>query len=344
MINKQTNCQKPKYIKLKYLKQFSICIALLFIMAACSCGNSEVKTRDVLDHASDNVSDNVSEVRKAYRQTVESSEYIIHALGGMDGKKCYINSIDCLEKIYAAGYRLFEADISFTSDDVLVLAHSGENNIWSKNDWELRLGQPYPFADNDNNSDEYNTDKSPQGYDIEKHLAPYEVFKTFKIQGEYKATTFAELLDYMEKHDDMYVMVDAGHRSYEDTLKYYKAIVKEADGRIDVLNRLIAGGQTTEMVKAAREAYDFPLINLYFDKDEKREKEIYEPKDFVHYCEENDIISFSVAKEVYTKENAEVLSQSNLISYVFTINDLTEAKSFKDIGASIIGTDYLWEE
>ena len=55
------------------------------------------------------------------------NRYIMHALGGMDGKYSYTNSIDALERTYAEGYRLFEVDVSFTSDNKLVLAHSTNN-------------------------------------------------------------------------------------------------------------------------------------------------------------------------------------------------------------------------
>ena len=310
----------------KMFKQDSIRIVIMAVVAVIAVVSLLIKSK----HDNSTLD---GELIKDYRQTVSSSDYIIHALGGMEGKECYINSIDCLEKTYAAGYRLFEADVSFTSDGVLVLAHSGENNVWSKNDWEKRLGQEYPFGAGS---------VVPEEYDEEKHLATYSDFMTFKIQGKYRASSFADLLDFMEEHTDMYVMVDAGNRSYEDTQTYYQEIVKEADGRTEVLDRLIAGGQTTDMVKAAREVYDFPLINLYYPADDKREEIIYTPEKFAKYCKENDIISFSVAKEVYTQEVAEKLEKNNLISYVFTVNDPAEDKQIRGYGADVIGTDYLW--
>ncbi len=299
-------------------------ITLMLPLVSCAGGT---------DKASESAE---KEVVKEYRETVENSEYIIHALGGMNGEHYYINSIDCLKECYDAGYRLFEADVSFTSDGVLVLAHSGENNVWSKNDWNERLGQEYPF--------EEDQDLAAQGYDVDKHLCPYSVFKDFKIQGKYTAGTFSDLLDFMEEHEDMYVMVDAGHRNYEDTVIYYKAVVEAAGDRTDILDRLIAGGQTTEMVRAAREAYDFPLINLYYDSNEKRENILQKPEDFVRYCKENDIISFSTAKEYYTSDAAEVLEKSKLISYVFTVNEKTEEESLRNLGADVIGTDFLWDQ
>lgn len=285
-------------------------------------------------------------------EVIEASEkkndYIIHALGGMDGESSYINSIDSLEKTYDAGFRLFEADVSFTSDGVLVLAHSGENNVWSENDWKLRLGQSYPFSkDNMENSDDKADnilEQNEMEYDIERHLVTYEEFMNFNIQGKYKATDFAELLDFMEEHTDMYVMVDAGLRSYVDTKLYYEEIVHVANGRTEVLDRLIAGGQTTEMVKAAKEAYDFPLINLYYAADDKREEIIATPELFIEYCEENGISSFSISKDVYTAEVAAKLEKSSLISYVFTVNDRAEEERIRGYGADIIGTDFLWDK
>lgn len=302
-------------------------VSILLVMTILSgCG----RTNDASKSGED-----ISSFMEDYRSAVSSSDYIVHALGGEEDRS-YINSIDMLDKAYKEGLRVFEADISFTSDGVLVLAHSGEDNVWSKNDWEKRLGQKYPFDDE--------SVKDYECYDVDKHLCSYEVFKSFKIQGRYTANSFAELLDYMEEHVDMYLMVDAGHRSYADAKAYYEAIVEAADGRTQVLDRLIAGGQTTDMVKAAREAYDFPLINLYFDKDENRESIIYSAEDFVRYCDAESITSLSIAKEVFTEDVAKVISDSDLIIYVFTENDESKAEHILSLGADMVGTDFLWSE
>ena len=278
--------------------------------------------------------DDRNQIIKDYYETVENSRYIIHALGGMNESESYINSIDTLEIAYSAGYRLFEVDVSFTSDHVLVLAHSGENNVWSRNDWEKRLGQPYPL------DPEY--EESLEGYDMDKALATYKDFMSFKIQGKYRASDLNDLINFMDTHKDMYVMIDAGHRSYEDTLDYYKEIVKTAGDRTDVLDRMIAGGQTTDMVKAAREAYDFPIINLYYDSDDKREKILSTPEKFVSYCEDNNIISYSTSAETFNETVGKVLGASSLTGYVFTINSEADAEKCINDGADVIGTDYLW--
>ena len=325
---------------LKLLKLIALFIVvsstLIFILAYIYIHRAEIKQKRDTQSDTQNLEEvegySAEKVIADYKHTVDESKFIIHALGGMEEKYSYVNSIDCLETVYEAGYRLFEADISFTSDNVLVLAHSGENNIWSKNDWEKRLGQPFQDS------------KSSAG-DMEKNLCDYETFMNFRIQGRYKATALSEIFDFMETHDDMYLMVDAGHRTYEDTLAYYQELVRVADGRNDVLNRLIAGGQTTDMVKAAREAYDFPIINLYYDSDDKREEVLNTPELFLTYCKENRIISFSTAKDYYTEEVANVLNapDSGLTGYVFTVNDSVEEGLILEKGDVIIGTDYLWD-
>lgn len=265
-------------------------------------------------------SSDTSGLLQQYRDTVSNSNYILHALGGMDDTYSYTNSMDALRFHYENGYRLFEADVSFSSDHHLVLAHSSRDNIWKKADWETRLGQTY---------------------DPEHPLATLDEFKAFSIQGRFQATTFAELLDFMETHPDMFVMVDAGNRSYDDTVAFYQAIVDEADGRDTILQHLIAGGQTTAMFHAAQSVYDFPLYNLYYAADDSRESVLSTPEQFISYCEEHEILSYSIAAKVYTEEVAEALHNSNLIGYVFTINDKSEAERLLTRTGTVVGTDFL---
>ena len=324
-------------------KIVAVVAAGIMIASLSACGSKNTST----------LSDGVTEVSvmdrdtdgvvEGYKKTVENSEYIMHALGGMDGKS-YINSIDCLRKTYEAGYRLFEADVSYTSDDVLVLAHSGQDNIWSEADWNDRIGIAYPFRNmNGNELTEESKDYfTSNGYDFDDHTCNYDSFMTFRIQGEYTATSFSDIVQFMKEHDDMYLMVDAGNRSYESTQKLYKMILDTCKNDYSVLDRIIAGGQTTDMMQAVKDTYDFPLLNMYYAGDDVREESIYSPEQFINYCNENGIISFSTAKETYNDYNGAALKEAGLISYVFTVNDSDEAALMKSYGADVIGTDFLW--
>lgn len=296
---------------LRPLTALVLATGVLFCTGCASTASSSAGSASASDTA---------DLRQQYRNTVANSHYILHALGGINGTHSYTNSIDALRANYQDGYRLFEVDVSFTSDHHLVLAHSARDNTWKKIDWEKRLGQPY---------------------DPEHPLATLEEFKAFRIQEQFQATTFAELLDFMEAHPDMFVMVDAGSRSYDDTVAFYQAIVAEAKGRDAVLQRLIAGGQNTAMFQAARSVYDFPLSNLYYDTDDRREPALATPERFLSYCKENDILSYSVASNVYTEEVADVLHNSDLIGYVFTVNDKSEAERLLTRTSTVVGTDFL---
>lgn len=260
-----------------------------------------------------------SSTTEKYESTVENSTYMMHALGGIDQTYSYTNSIDALKKCYDEGYRLYEVDIAFTKDKKLVLAHSS-SGTWTKKDWETRIGLPY----DENNS-----------------CPTYDEFMNFEIQGQFKASSFSDLVDFMETHTDMYVMIDIGSQSYENTKEIYQAILDVADKNDDVLCRLIVGGHTTEMITAVREAYDFPLINLYYADIENRPTEFDTPTNFIKYCKENNITSFSTSSTTALSEDISLLLESELISYVFTINDESEAKVFLDMGVDIIGTDFL---
>lgn len=95
------------------------------------------------------------------------------------------------------------------------------------------------------------------------------------------------------------------------------------------------------MFQAARSVYDFPLSNLYYDTDDRREPALATPERFLSYCKENDILSYSVASNVYTEEVADVLHNSDLIGYVFTVNDKSEAERLLTRTSTVVGTDFL---
>ena len=63
-----------------------------------------------------------------YAQSVYELPRIAHA-GGQIGNATYTNSIDALNVNYDAGFRIFEMDFSFTSDQQLVCLHDWEESF-----------------------------------------------------------------------------------------------------------------------------------------------------------------------------------------------------------------------
>ena len=249
-----------------------------------------------------------------YKNTVKQSNYIRHALGGLDTYQ-YLNTIEALENSYKKGFRLFEVDVRFTSDDKLVLTHG-----WEEVDYIERMGI---------------------SYDEQNSIPTYKEFMNYKIQGRYSATSFNDLVKYMKNNRDIFVLLDFGKCSYEETLKAYKAVVSEANSNNKILRRFIVGGHTTDMIRAVKEVYDFDLINLYLPREEKREEELKNLDNYILFCKENNISSFSVSTKNYTEEVAQKMKESNLISYVFTSDNKEEVKKIFDMGANIVGTNFL---
>lgn len=71
-------------------------------------------------------------------ERLEVSRFIAHAGGRIDGHD-YTNSLEALDNSYRKGFRLFELDISYTSDSVFVAAHD-----WKKWQEMTGFGGPLP--------------------------------------------------------------------------------------------------------------------------------------------------------------------------------------------------------
>lgn len=283
---------------------FVVCI-LLLIWCGIYIKNGYIQSKESTDM-----------LMKEYMNTVSASQYIRHALGGLEDKYNYTNSYEALVESYNKGFRLFEADVCFTSDDILVLSHG-----WEKIDYLSRMGIPYN----------------------EGHVPTYAEFKGYQFHDQFTPMAFKDLVDFMKEHHDMFVMVDLGKvHYYEGTKKAYEAIVRDAEHDDDILKRLITGGHNTDMIKAVKEVYDFPLINLYLPKSSVIEDALRDYDNFSSYCHANGITSFSTSIKIYNDQNiGENMKNSGLIQYVFTINDEALAAQTIEKGASVIGTDFL---
>ncbi len=248
-----------------------------------------------------------------YKIAVSENNYFAHALGGID-KNRFTNSKEALESSYKAGFKFFEADIRLTSDNKLVLI-SG----WGKTDYEEFLGWEYNAT---------------------KNILNYETFMSSKIKNKYTTMSFLDLLDFMKKHKDIYVMIDIGTKSAKETTTIYKELVKEANNDDKILQRLIVTGYTTKMINAIKKEYDFKLINMVWQEDAKREKSIKGKKKFAKFCKDNKITSITVASGNYDKDLAYYMKKKGLMIYVYTINNEKKANSNSNI-VDLIGTDFL---
>ncbi len=257
------------------------------------------------------IMDNIE--RFNYKSMILKQNYVAQALGGIDGF-AYTNSKEALENSYNNGFKLFEADVKLTSDKKLVLVHG-----WTKKDYEQRLGL------------EYNE---------ENPVMDYNTYMSSKIQGKFTPLSFKDLTDFMNEHEDIYVMIDIGNKSYEETKEIYTKIVEDCNNDSKILNRLIVCGHTTEMIKAIKECYEFKLINLYWAEEDKREGKIKTEEKFIKYCKDYGITSLSTSTDIFTEKLGRLMKKSNIIVYVFTENDENKSKDILK-NADLVGTDFI---
>ena len=122
-------------------------------------------------------------------------QLIAHAGGAIDS--CvYTNSREAMQQAFAKGYRFIEFDLLFTSDSVLVAAHS----------W-----------------DEFNR---MTGFGHMGDSAPsYSDFASRKICGRYTPLSAAEINIFFERNDSLYLVTDK--ISDPDVLQSYFPQLKE---------------------------------------------------------------------------------------------------------------------
>ncbi len=293
----------------KKIRFFILYTSLLFFFIGCN--NSEAVNLIQTDKS----------VLQLYKETLSSQKYIAHALGGDEKNNVqydYINSVEVLKKWYRLGFRLFEVDVYETSDGELVLSHrAGEGGNLLEKDC-VRLGLTYP--------------SNPT----------YEEFMKCKSYGIYETSSFKQLCEYMANEGtELFVMIDIQNRNYDDTKRLYQKMYYIAGGNKNVLNHFIAGGWTTDMIRACKEIYNFPIINLYWA--DKSVREFEKEKDFVNYCKSIGVQSFSTSINRFSNKEYPKQLVDNLFSYVFTVNNEIDAEQYLMRGANIVGIDYYKE-
>ena len=250
---------------------------------------------------------------KRYFKDMSEQKLLAHALGGVD-QIPYTNSDEALEDSYRNGIKFFETDVRLTKDKKLVLVHG-----FTKETCRTLLG--------------ISTDKL-----VSPHLK-YKEFMNQKVAAKYTVMSFRNLYDFMENHKDMYVMIDIGKKSYEDTKEIYSQILVDCDYNENVLQHLIVGGQSMEMIKAVKDVYDFKLINMYCGAEENRDEQLRDLDNFIEFCKNENVLSISIKDTNYTKDIADKFHKNNLKVYVFTVNESDDIDKYKD--ADILGTDFL---
>ncbi len=240
----------------------------------------------------------------------ENYKTVAHALGGI-GDKTYLNSKESFLASYQMGCRLFEVDLTKTSDGVWVCRHS----------WTQPMGQ-------------WEGDKA-------RVLSEAE-FLSSPIYKKYTPMTLADFLKLLKNYPDAFVMLDSKQysvRSYQTTVEDYADYLEiaEAAGAEEVLDQIIPEIYTQPMFAGTALLYNFPtyIYSLW------QEYSVKDLKKIASFCKEKGIPAATVYYKYWSEDVQDIFDKKGIKLYIYTVNDLKEAKEYMQKGAAGICSDYL---
>lgn len=245
-------------------------------------------------------------------EILASQRIIAHGLGAADGRET-LNCLEGFEQNYAAGVRVFEADLRMTSDGQVILRH----------DWRGGLQEGVS----------------------ETSIPTLEEFLAKPIDGQYTPLSFRNLLYLMEQYPDVCIVTDTKFTNEEEVTRQFLAMVNDAyeTGLSYLFGRMVIQVYTPLMFSVADSVYHFPhyIFTLYssdFDgtEDSFRQQAIF--------CQENGIMGITMSDYWWTDDAPDYYPIANwrgIRIYVHTVNDADEANSLLTSGISGIYTDTL---
>lgn len=245
-------------------------------------------------------------------EILASQRIIAHGLGAIGGE-AVLNCLEGFEQNYAAGVRVFEADLRMTSDAHVVLRH----------DWRAGLQEDVS----------------------ETSIPTLEEFLAKPINGKYTPLSFRDLLYLMEQYPDICIVTDTKFIDEEEVTRQFGAIVDDAyaEGLTYLFDRMVIQVYTPMMFAVADSVYHFPhyIFTLYksdFDgtEDSFRRQAIF--------CQEHGIMGITMSDYWWADTAPDYYSIANwrgIRVYVHTVNDADGANSLLATGVSGVYTDTL---
>lgn len=234
---------------------------------------------------------------------------IAHALGGIDDKS-YTNSKEALVYNYELGHRAFEVDLSVTSDKKLVCVHDWEHGAFIQNRGE-------------------------------KIILTKDEFEKGIIFEKYTPVSVEELLTFMEKHKDVWIVTDTKDSDADLVTFEISYIVNTAEslGIENVLDRIAVQIYNPEMYEVVCEIYEFPgiIFTMYQYWGGDPEKFV----DICRYCAYMDIDIIAMWYYLATPEVIERADQFGIEIYVHTLDDVDMVVELQELGVKGFYTDFL---
>lgn len=231
-----------------------------------------------------------------------------HAMGGLEDGN-YSNSLEAFETNYKKGIRVFEADFSVTSDNVLILRH----------DWTKSRGQKGLIK-------------------YEGYIPTYEEFMYTPLYGKYTPLSCADLIELMLEYEDIYVVTDTKDGEYDKVVTEFQMILDCATklDALSCLDRFIVQLYNDEMYDAVVSVYPFKsMIYTVYQRGTDNFEQLCQ------FCVEKQIPVITINQKKYKEELQHLADQYDLKIYLHTVNDKKDARNFYKAGVDGFYTDKL---
>ncbi len=222
-----------------------------------------------------------------------NARLIVHACGGIDGLD-YTNSREAMDSTLKKGHRFVEVDFTFSSDGIPVCVHS-----WS-----------------DLNSDT---------------VMDHNTFKSHKIYGKYSTLDAEDILDYMERFPDLYIVLDT-----KDSMPELVRALVDLNAPRDIMERFIiqvyAAGEKSRIM----ELYPFPEENFLFTAYILGNRPGY----IMSVCYEENISVVTLPYE-WLSDSWHYFFDKDFVVFIHTVNRPDEMKWLFSKGVHGVYTDFL---
>ena len=248
--------------------------------------------------------------------------FIAHGGGGIEGKT-YSNSLEAMNHSYENGIRVFDIDMTFTSDSVLVCCHSWLNNFEQDS---LSMSESNSFVDRNGHLQHHTP----------PHLLDYFTYKTKKIYRCYTPMSSEDLLSFMVKYPDVYIAPDMK----DDVVLSYQYLVDRAkEMKVDsVLNRIIANVYDYDVYDMIMRVYPFRITTA-------RQHHVH-PNNYYElakFCINNNIHVVNLSSCYVSDEGAKLLMSKGVHVYVAVVDYISDLEELKRNGFSGACTNWLKE-
>ncbi len=250
---------------------------------------------------------------------------IAHAGGTIEGR-CYTNSKEAFEYSYQKGNRIFDADLAFTSDSILVLRHSWKDYLETE---EVLLSSVCKSID---------ANGQPQLTKNMEYVPTYDEFNSNLIHKLYTPMNCEDLILFMQEHQDVYVAPDMKMQLPDVGYKYLIDLCKEI-GAMDVLSRIIVTVYTFDHYNKVSQIYPFSNKNIR----QFAGSHAHNYYELTRFCIENNIHAVSLSACFADDEGVQMLISRGINVYIAVCDYWTDFIVYEKLGFRGAVSNSLYE-